>query len=129
MLAGDIPAAIAMILDTMVDGQWQARRESILATAHVPSASHRRRAFNLQLAAEAAGFFGDVTTCVALIGETADAGAFDLPWIDRCPVLELVRDSPAIAGARARIAHRAHAILDALYGDVEDTALPETAVL
>jgi hypothetical protein len=63
-----------------------------------------------------------------MVGRAADAGAFDLPWLDRCPVLAVVRDVPAIADPRAAIAHRADAILDALYGDVDDTEQPSTSI-
>jgi tetratricopeptide (TPR) repeat protein len=128
-LRGDLPQTIATLLDAMLGGTWQAHREEILANAMRPSASHRRRAFDLQLAAEAAGFFGEAELCADLITRFVATGAYDRPWIDRCPVLEIARGLPVVVDGRAHVQRRADAILDAMYGDVDDTEMPETAVL
>ena len=45
-------------------------------------------------------------------------------WLERCPLLDRVRDRPELARVRAQVAKRADAVLDALYGDLE----PETVV-
>jgi hypothetical protein len=123
-----LPVALTAIADAILDGAWHARRAAIVERAMLPRQSLRRRAFELQLAAEAAGYFGDAATCAELVGHVAAVGAFDLPWLDGCPVLDVVRGSDAIGGARAQIARCADAILDALYRDSEDTELPATVV-
>jgi serine/threonine-protein kinase len=128
-MRGDIPQAIAVMLGAMIDGTWRAHRDAIVANAIRPSASHRRRAFDLQIAAEAAGFFEDAELCAELVGRVVATGAYDRPWVERCPVLDPARGLPMFDDARDRIVRRAEAILDAMYGDVEDTEMPETAVL
>ncbi len=80
--------------DAVLVAGWPARRQELVALAVADSASHRRRAFAAQLTAEVAGYFGDAETCAAMIARAADAGTFDLPWLDRCPLLEAARRAP-----------------------------------
>jgi hypothetical protein len=82
-----------------------------------------------QLVAELAGYFGDADTCLSMIQRSTDSGLFDLPWLDRCPLIESVRSHPEIAHARARVKRRADAVLDALYGDYQSRELTDTVVL
>jgi tetratricopeptide (TPR) repeat protein len=96
---------------------WPAQREKLLAIAGERPPNHRRRTFVAQLAAEAAGWAGDVETAGAIVEQAIGDGLFDLHWLERCPLLDQLRASPDFARIRAPIKRRAEAILDALYGD------------
>ncbi|HSD88213.1 MAG TPA: protein kinase, partial [Kofleriaceae bacterium] len=128
--AGHTLSGIALaafeITKAMLDDAWRERREALLEATLAPTANMRRRAFNAQLAAEAAGYFGDLETCVSMIDRAANAGAFDRPWLERCPLLDAAR---GVGVARVLVARRADSILDALYGDYDGAEEPETAVL
>ena len=102
---------------------WQTKRERI--RAHVEASrigTQRRQAFVAQLAAEAAGVVGDADECLALLLHANACGLFDLPWLDRCPVLQPIRGEPRFAIIRSDVAERALAIHDALFGDHRDEA-------
>ena len=60
-----------------------------------------------------------------MIDLAADHGLYDLHWLDRCPTLACVHP----AASRTRVKRRADAILDALYGDAEVSALSDTVVI
>ena len=123
------PALMALFASAAVDGRWFERREEGLQLVlGSQSPSKRRRAFAGQLIAEAAGHAGDGAACAAMIEYAVDQGLFDLHWLERCPFLELVRDSAAFARCHARVQQRAHAILDALYGDHDASSLTDTVV-
>jgi len=107
---------------------WNTKRARI--RAHVEASrvgSPRRHAFVAQLAAEAAGMVGDVDECLALLLYANACGLFDLPWLDRCPVLQSIRGEPRFAIIRNDVAERALAIHDALFGDHRDEATIATA--
>ena len=124
---GDLERLTVALSDAILANDWAGRRTDVLAIALAPAASSRRRAFCSQLAAEVAGYFGDVPTCLDLLERADRDGAFDLHWLDRCPLLEPVRESIRL-GVRERIAQRASAILDALYGDAEPGDAAETVI-
>ena len=46
---------------------------------------------------------------------TGTVAGFDLHWLDKCPLLDLVRERPEYAALRERIAERCHRIYDALW--------------
>jgi len=103
---------------SVCDGQWLAHRENMLA--HVLGSrrpSSRRRAAIAQVVAEAACFAGDGESAERLLAYSIEHGLFDLPWLDRCPVLAPLRARSEFPALRAQVATRADAILDALYGD------------
>ncbi len=107
---------------------WDTKRDRI--RAHVEASrvgSPRRHAFIAQLAAEAAGMVGDADECLALLLRANACGLFDLPWLDRCPVLQPIRGEPRFAIIRNDVAERALAIHDALFGDHRDEATIATA--
>jgi serine/threonine-protein kinase len=108
---------------------WTARRDQIVAmVVDSTLASARRRAFLGQIGAEGAGAAHDVDTCIKLLLHCNTYGLFDLPWLDRCPLLASVRGEPRFAIIRADVAARAEAILDALYGEHRDQATVATAM-
>lgn len=107
---------------------WNVKRERI--RAHVEASrvgSPRRHAFVAQLAAEAAGTVGDADECLALLLRANACGLFDLPWLDRCPVLQPIRGEPRFAIIRSDVAERALSIHDALFGEHRDEATIATA--
>lgn len=114
----ELASGIAAATDAILDGSWAAKRATFLARMIAPAISSRRRAFEAQMLAELAGAAGDLETCAAMIARAADAGAFDLHWLEHCPVLAATL--PHVAAAHGQIRGRAFAVLDALYGDAPD---------
>jgi serine/threonine-protein kinase len=111
---------------SLLDGGWLEWRERMVASATAPSRNRRRTAYLCQAVAEIAGAIGDRATCDAMIIHSVNAGMFDLHWLDRCASLDVVRDTPVFRQVRARLARRADAILDALYGDQDSAQLSDT---
>jgi len=105
---------------------WPPQRDKLFALVTETPPNRRRRTFVAQLAAEAAGWAGDVETAAAIVAHATADGLFDLHWLERCALLEDLRASPQYARVRAPIKRRAEAILDALYGD-QDLGTSDTA--
>jgi hypothetical protein len=101
---------------------WSAKRDLVRARVDESRGSVRRRAFVAQLAAEAAGGAGDVDECLALLLRANACGLFDLPWLERCPLLASIRGEPRFAIIHRDVAERDHAVHDALFGDHRDEA-------
>ncbi len=74
---------------------------------------HRAQLYMLQMAAEIHGFLGDRDRTVSAVVAAAAAGLIDRLWLDRCPLLDEVRDDPRLEPARADVARRADDILAA----------------
>jgi serine/threonine-protein kinase len=83
------------------------------AIAQLPDAS-RLRPLILQLATELRAFTGDRERTLAQLQRAADALLYDVLWLDRCPLLAFVRDTPEFAAQRARVEARARTVRDAL---------------
>ncbi len=114
-------------LAVFLDGAWPEKQASLVAHATDRSSSvRRRRAFIAQLVAEIAGAAQDAATCLAMIERAVDEGLFDLHWLDRCPLLALVRGTRELAAHRIIVKRRADAVLDALYGDHDVGGLSDT---
>jgi eukaryotic-like serine/threonine-protein kinase len=73
----------------------------------------RRRAFLLQLQAEASAFFGDDDRALAHVRESVEEGLIDIAWVDRCPLLAPLRQDPRFSAIREPVARRAEEILEA----------------
>ncbi|HEY6034078.1 MAG TPA: tetratricopeptide repeat protein, partial [Kofleriaceae bacterium] len=112
-----VPGLMTELIATFLDDDWPNHRARLLSVVAEMPPNRRRRAFVGQLVVEAAGYRRDIPTAIEHIARTIDEGMFDLHWLDRCPMLDEVRRSPAFPPLRARIKQRADAILDALYGD------------
>ncbi|HUJ57914.1 MAG TPA: protein kinase [Kofleriaceae bacterium] len=121
------PVLIDAVFAAM-DGAWAQHRDAALARASVVQANRRRSSFITQMVAELAGASGDREACLAMLERAAQVGVFDLHWLERCPLLDAVRDTKPYEHARARIKRRAEAILDAMYGDHDTRALSDTVV-
>jgi serine/threonine-protein kinase len=80
----------------------------LLARMQDPAQSNpRRRIFFSQVETEAACVLGDVEHAFASLARGAEDGLYDVPWMDRCPLLSLLRGEARFAALRARIAARA----------------------
>lgn len=77
------------------------------ASADAPHASLRRRSYFYQLSAEMNAFGGHLNDALESLERASEVLLFDVLWLDRCPVLDVLRDDPrfarvrAVAGARA----------------------------
>jgi serine/threonine-protein kinase len=112
------PGVIDTLLQIFLDGKpWSEKQGVLFDALRADSDNRRRRVFIAQLSCEAAAFSGDADSVVSLLEVATSDGLFDLHWLDHCVMLAPYRDLPGVVAIRARIAERAHAILDALYGD------------
>ncbi len=122
------PGVIDALFDVFINGvPWSAKHALFVDAMAGDIENRRRRVFMAQLAAEAAAYTGAHDSAVELLEQATTDGLFDLHWFDRCPMLDGCRETPGMQRIRERIAARAHAILDALYGD-HAVALSETQV-
>ena len=123
-------ALIVAVVDAALGAPWAPVRAQIIASATAPGiGSARRRAFVAQVVAEIAGASGDVATAVAMVQFAVEHGLFDRHWLERCPLLVGLRADPAYPALRARVAARADAVLDALYGDHAHRATADTLLV
>jgi eukaryotic-like serine/threonine-protein kinase len=76
----------------------------------------RRPIFFRQLAAEVAAFAGRRDEALGAIESAAHLGLIDRVWMDGCPLLDGLRESPRYVAARAAVEVRAEAVLAALEG-------------
>jgi tetratricopeptide (TPR) repeat protein len=113
---------------TILADSYREQRDDYIARAMAHTTSRRQGAFAAQLIAEVAGYFGDRDTCLAMIDRAAATSAFDLHWLDRCPLLAIARGTTEFAALRERFARRANAILDALFSDAPSPDRLETEV-
>jgi serine/threonine-protein kinase len=121
------PGLLNLVLSVFLESTWDRDRGALLEAATASMEGSRRRcSFICQLVAECAAFSGDIETAMVLMIRASDHGLFDLPWLDRCYLLDPVRAHSQFAPLRALIKDRADAILDALYGD--NVALSETQI-
>lgn len=77
--------------------------------------AQRLMQWSLQLDAEVAGYFRDDARAAQCARRAADAGLFDLLWLDRCPLLEGARAHEDFARAREIVQRTADAIVDAVW--------------
>lgn len=80
-----------------------------------PGTSCRRLALISQLRAEVAGFANDIDEAIAAIDRGLDFGLIDLLWLDRCPLLDGVRQDIRFSDLRHRLLQRVHAAVDAMW--------------
>jgi len=76
----------------------------------------RLRQWGLQLEAEVAGYLGQSRRAARHAREAAEAGLFDLLWLERCPLLADARSEPDCIAAHERVKVTADAIVDAVWG-------------
>ncbi len=111
-------ALIDLVCDATLAGAWPQVRDRIIAMAAASTdGGARRRAFLGQIIAEVACGAGDLEVGLAMLTMAVDSGLFDRHWLERCPLLVHLRADPRYPPLHARVASRAHAILDAFYGD------------
>lgn len=81
----------------------------------IHNTSRRGQANYHQLVAEVAGFAGDVDIGLDAVTRSVDCGLIDLLWLERCPLLDSMRESRRFKELSARVTERAHAAYDALW--------------
>jgi serine/threonine-protein kinase len=74
----------------------------------------RLRAIRAQFLAEFLAFVGDFDGTLQLIETAVAAGFQDHLWMQRCPLLDSVRERPRFAELAATVAERARRVLDAI---------------
>ena len=74
----------------------------------------RRRSLAAQIAAEAYAFVGDAPGALAALEQSSELGAFDVPWIDRCPLFDPLRGVVRFELVRRAIHERALEALTAI---------------
>ena len=85
--------------------------------------------FDAGLSIDAVGaWLGGADTVIVLVERSCDAGFFDLHWLEKCPLLDVMRADPRYPALHAKVKARAEAILDALYGDQGGVATQDTAL-
>jgi serine/threonine-protein kinase len=106
-----IRAAIAFVTKGELEVRQQQWLERLLSGTRY---TLRRVAYGSQLLAEALAARGRHDEALVHV-ERADASALvDISWIDRCPLLEPLREDGRLASMRARVAERAARVLEAL---------------
>jgi eukaryotic-like serine/threonine-protein kinase len=78
--------------------------------------NQRRASFNAQIRAEVLGAANARDLALEAITEADANGLLDLVWLENCPVLDTLRDSPVYQGARRRTGMRAARVRDVLDG-------------
>jgi serine/threonine-protein kinase len=79
----------------------------------------RGRLYLLQIAAEIHGFLRDRPRTLAAVESAARHGLLDRLWVERCPLLDDVRDDPRFQAAQADVQRRAEDILFAYRAPAE----------
>jgi len=115
------PELMQRVFSCVIEGGWLEHRDTIVRVVlGSKSESRRRRAFLAQIGAEVAGHAGDVATSLHMLTVAIEQhDLFDRHWFDRCPLIAAARATPEGQLLQQVVRHRAEAILDALYGDVE----------
>ncbi|HVV82198.1 MAG TPA: hypothetical protein VHE35_03935, partial [Kofleriaceae bacterium] len=110
---------IDAVCDATIAGRWAAIRDQVLRTVTTSpdDGGTRRRAFLAQIICEVAAASGDLDAAIAMLELAVDSGLFDRHWLERCPLLVHLRHDPRYPPLHAQVRARAHAILDAFYGD------------
>ena len=73
-------------------------------------------AFVWQAQAEACAFTGERARALVALESASRAAVFDRAWLDRCPILDGLRDEPRFAAVAGEVARRSAAILAAYAG-------------
>ncbi|MBK9033512.1 MAG: serine/threonine protein kinase [Myxococcales bacterium] len=122
---------IFAVCDAVLADRWAAVRDQIVGVVTMGAAvgGARRRAFVGQIVCEVAAGSNDLDTAFAMLGLAVQHGLFDRHWLERCPLLDAVRADPRYPPLHARVSARAHAILDALYGDHAHRATADTLLV
>jgi serine/threonine-protein kinase len=71
----------------------------------------RGRLYLLQIAAEIQGFLRDRERTLGAVESAARQGLLDRLWVERCPLLDEVRDDPRFLAAQAEVQRRAEDVL------------------
>ncbi|MGK4002283.1 protein kinase [Sorangium sp. So ce1036] len=106
-----ISPAFARLAEELLSDRLSEVRPAPEPGASSPAAALRRTSFMRQIQAEFAGFLDKPELALAALDLSLADGLFDRIWIDRCPVLDPVRDTPRFEAIRAEVTRRAEAVV------------------
>ncbi|MGK3959135.1 protein kinase [Sorangium sp. So ce118] len=110
-----ITEPFVQLVGDVVDGRLSDVRTAPAQGASPTVAALRRTSFLRQIQAEVAGFLGQRELALAALELSLADGLFDLPWIERCPVLVDLRGEPRFAAIHAEVERRASAVIAAYH--------------
>jgi serine/threonine-protein kinase len=113
-LRPELYAFIATALAFHATGQVAARELHALDVV-LRATSPRMRAALSQFTAEFLAAAGDLDRAAEYVALSVDAGLCDRSWIERCPVLEPLRERPDFRALSATVRTRAEAVLAAIF--------------
>jgi len=96
----------AMLMRSLVSGQFEPRAPELLGRITDASVAPRQRAMMNQIAAEYYGAMNRAEETLKHVAEVARLPSTDLLWLDACPPLAFVRGDPRFSEARATVAAR-----------------------
>jgi serine/threonine-protein kinase len=111
---GEGPLALAsrLVYGLHEHGRLPADAPDLLAVADaVPGL--RGRLYLYQVTAEIHGFLGEGDRALVAVESAARQGLLDRLWLERCPLLDDLREHPRYREAHAEVTHRAEAVLAA----------------
>ena len=82
----------------------------VLKGVNFETGSSRRVLFFHQLAVEANALFGSMDHAFETLRSAVDKGLTDLVWLDHCPALSPMRETPTVVAARSALLERAQGI-------------------
>ncbi|XYH95736.1 protein kinase domain-containing protein [Sorangium sp. So ce1128] len=110
-----IPEPLAQLVGDIVEGRLSDVRTAPAEGASPTVTALRRSSFLRQIQAETAGFLGERELALTALELSLADGLFDLPWIERCPVLAPLRGEPRFAAIHAEVERRASAVIAAYH--------------
>ncbi|WP_437620514.1 protein kinase domain-containing protein [Sorangium sp. So ce1151] len=110
-----IDEPFVQLVGDIVDGRLSDVRPAPAPGASPTVAALRRTSFLRQIQAEIAGFLGQGELALAALELSLADGLFDLPWIERCPVLAGLHGEPRFAAIHAEVERRASAVMAAYH--------------
>ena len=116
-----VRAVCGVILKEEMPGAARAFLED---RARDTTATTRTRAFFCQLNAELLGYGHDHEGALVAVEEACACGLYDLLWLDRCPLLDEIRDTDRFYEARRQVEARSNAVVTALLGASAPTVTP-----
>jgi serine/threonine-protein kinase len=106
--ANEFPIFLRAVAESIA--QRRPFRLEELTAMTVETGSSRRLLFFHQLAIEANTLFGSMDHAIETLRSAVDKGLMDLVWLDHCPALSPIRETPTFIAARTELAERARGI-------------------
>jgi eukaryotic-like serine/threonine-protein kinase len=114
------PAGVANVARAILTGTAGELMPKLVAAADGMRGAQRFATIVRQVLAEFLARLDRIDDALVQIDRSVKAGLFDLTWMDRCPVLEPLRDDPRFLAARAEVERRALGVRSALGVDLSE---------